>query len=404
MVQLVLLAATSLRAASACLEIFKPWLGLERVPVANTGENWLLRIGLYEVLRPKEQAEDWAWLMDLSIQIGPHKVLVIIGVRLSVWREARRPLEFRDLSIIAIKPLLTSVGTAICEVCQAAAAVHGVPRMIGCDGGGDLNKGIALFQEKHPQTARVGDLAHKAALFVKHEVGRDSRWDRFLGQLGRSTQHVKHTVMACLVAPAPRLKARYMNLYEQVGWGLRLLRLLDTPGRLERAGLDRSQVEAKFGWVRDYRQALAEWEEVIAAVRTSLEFVRVEGYFPQAAAQLRALLGTPKTPQASRVTRDLIDYVAEQSKSARGDERFVGSTEVLESLFGKLKRLEGQQNQNGFTKLLLGIGASVASLSKDYLDAAFAAIKTKDIAAWCQQHLGPSLQAQRQRALGTKLG
>ena len=156
--------------------------------------------------------------------------------------------------------------------------------------------------------------------------------------------------------------------------------------------------------MRDYREALAEWEEVIAAVRTSLEFVRVEGYFPQAAAQLRALLGTPQTPQASRVTCDLIDYVAEQSKPAQGDERFIGSTEVLESLFGKLKRLEGQQNQNGFTKLLLGIGASVASLSKDYLDAAFAAIKTKDIAAWCQQHLGTSLQAQRQRALGTKLG
>ena len=115
-----------------------------------------------------------------------------------------------------------------------------------------------------------------------------------------------------------------------------------------------------------------------------------------------------EAPPAARVASDLIDYVAEQSHSARGDERLIGSTEVVESLFGKLKRLEGQQNQNGFTKLLLGMSASVATLSKEYLEAAFSAIKTKDIAAWCETHLGISLQAQRQRALpyavGTKGG
>lgn len=407
-VQLVLEAATSLRGASACLEIVKPWLGLERVPVPNTGENWLLRIGLYELTRPKEQADDWAWLADHSIQIGPHKVLVIVGVRLSVWRAAHRPLELDDLSMIAIKPMLTSAGESVCQELKAAAALHGAPRMIGCDGGTDLNKGITLFQKEHPQTARVGDIAHKAALLVKREVGGDSRWDRFLSQLGRTTQHVNHLSLACLVAPAPRLKSRYMNLYEQVGWGLRLLRFLDTPERLERAKLDRSQVEEKFGWVRDYRQALAEWDEVMRVVGTTLQFVRGEGYFQQAASQLRERLGTVEAPPAARVASDLIDYVAEQSHSARGDERLIGSTEVVESLFGKLKRLEGQQNKNGFTKLLLGMSASVATLSKEYLHAAFSAIKTKDIAAWCEKHLGISLQAQRQRALsytaGTKAG
>jgi hypothetical protein len=400
MLQLVLQAPTSLRAASMCLEIFKPWLGLEHVPVPNTGENWLLRVGLYELRRPKEHADDWAWLIDCSIQIGPHKVLLIAGVRLSHWIQARRPLELSDLSILAIQPMLTTVGEAIRDECQAVAALCGAPRMIACDGGGDLNRGITLFQEDHPQTARVGDIAHKAALLVKHHLGSDSRWDGFLHQLGRSTQHAKHTPVACLVAPPPRLKARYMNLYEQVGWGLRLLRFLDSPQRLQRARLDPSQVEAKFGWVRDYRPALGEWDEVIGVVGTTLEYIRVEGYSQQAAPQLRARLGAVETPQARQVANDLVDYVAEQSRSVAGNERLIGSTEVVESLFGKLKRLEGQQNKNGFTKLLLGAAASVATLSKERLHAAFNAIKTKDIAEWCEQHLGISLQAQRQRALG----
>jgi hypothetical protein len=96
----VLQAATSLRGASACLEVVKERLGLTHVPVPNTGETWLLKVGLYELTRPQEQADDWAWLADHSVQIGPSKCLVIVGVRLSVWQQQRRPLEHQDLHFL----------------------------------------------------------------------------------------------------------------------------------------------------------------------------------------------------------------------------------------------------------------------------------------------------------------
>ena len=54
----------------------------------------------------------------------------------------------------------------------------------------------------------------------------------------------------------------------------------------------------------------------------------------------------------------LVAFVAEQSQAARSDERLLGSTECLESLIGKGKRLEGQQCRNGFTKMILGMAAS----------------------------------------------
>ena len=62
-VRFVLQAATSLRAASRVLEVLQGWLpGVEHAPAANTGQWWLLRLGLYELQRPKEQAADWVWL------------------------------------------------------------------------------------------------------------------------------------------------------------------------------------------------------------------------------------------------------------------------------------------------------------------------------------------------------
>ncbi len=85
--ELVLKAATSQRAAAAVLEIVSPYLPwMKRGPSANSGRMWLMRLGLYELLRPKEVADDWVWIMDHTVQLGPGKCLVIVGVRLSAWR------------------------------------------------------------------------------------------------------------------------------------------------------------------------------------------------------------------------------------------------------------------------------------------------------------------------------
>ena len=81
---LVLKAATSQRAAAGVLQLVAPYIpGLPRVPCANSGRLWLMRLGLYELLRKKETAKDWVWIMDHTVQLGPHKCLVIVGVRLS---------------------------------------------------------------------------------------------------------------------------------------------------------------------------------------------------------------------------------------------------------------------------------------------------------------------------------
>jgi hypothetical protein len=402
--QFVLRAATSFRGASGCLDVVKQRLGLKHVPAPNTGENWLLRLGLFELTRPKERADDWAWLADHSLQIGPHKCLVIVGVRMSAWEQQRRPLQHQDLSILKLKLLLTCDGLTAAQEFEDTAAVHGEPREIVIDGGADLTKGAALFQERHARTARVGDIAHKAALIVKRELEGDSRWQHFLSKLGRSSQRAARTSLACLRAPAPRLQARYMNAYEQVHWGMRMQKCLESPHRLDELHLNAGAFEEKYGWLREYREALEQWDEMMHAVGTTLEYIRVEGYHLHAASQLRMRLGEMQGLPAARTSAALIEFVADQSKSAHSDERLIGSTEVLESLFGKLKRLEGQQNQGGFTKLVLGLAASVATLTHDYLRQALESITTKQVRQWCDQHLGTSLQAHRQRALGTKPG
>lgn len=91
-------------------------------------------------------------------------------------------------------------------------------------------------------------------------------------------------------------------------------------------------------------------------------------------------------------------FVEEQSLPARSRERLVGSTECLESLIGRGKKLEGQQSRSGFTKMILGMAASVVKPTYQVIQAALEAVKTKDLQAWAMENLGLTVQAKRRQA------
>ena len=409
--ELVIQAAVSLRGSRAVLAVVQGLLPqIERLPSANGGQMWLLRIGLYEVVRVKEKADDWVWLADHTVQIGTLKCLLIVGCRLAVWQAQARPLEHGDLQVLALEPVATSPGDVVERQLEVLAKQVGVPRQILSDHGSDLKSGIEAFCHQHPETAGSYDIAHKIALVLKRELAGDERWFGYLQALGQTKLRLLQTPLAYLVPPSPKSKARYMNLEQLVAWGQKALTFLEEPPAVGGVPVPAQDLQEKLGWLREYRTALGEWQEVMGVVAKTLTYVRHAGYHRKAKKELaKQLLGVSHTALSRRVATALVAFVAEQSAQARPGERLLGSTECLESLIGKGKRLEGQQSKSGFTKMLLGMAAAVVKPTKEYLSAAFATVKVKDVAAWCQAKLGTSLQAQRCQAfaacpVGTKPG
>ena len=159
-------------------------------------------------------------------------------------------------------------------------------------------------------------------------------------------------------------------------------------------------MEEKFGWIRDFREALVDWSDVDRVINTVLEYARIEGYHAQAAAELRQQLAmVAHTAAGQRVANALIDVVEQQSRDVKPGESLPASSEVLESLIGKGKRLHGQHSRGGFTKMILGMAASVATLTCERVREALETIHTLDLVEWCDEHLGSSLTAQRRQAL-----
>lgn len=403
----VLDAATSLRAAGRVLEVLEGWLpGVERAPAANTGQWWLLRLGLYELQRSKEIASDWVWLVDHTVQLGEVKCLLIVAVRLSAWElQGRGALEHGDLTVLALEPMRESTGSQVQTHLERATNQTGIPRAILSDAGRDIKKALAGFREQHPAVAELSDIKHKLALLVKAELEADARWSAFVSAVGQTKSQTQQTNLAHLMPPRLKEKARYMNLGELVNWGRRVLRYVDDSLESQESDVELNRLETKLGWLREYRAALEQWSGMLAVVDRTLEVIRQDGYYREAASVLRERLSSlPQDEMSRRVADRAVAFVAEQSSAAMGEEHLPGSTECLESLIGKGKRLEGQQSRSGFTKMVLGMAASVAEPTVEYIRTALEEVKTHDVTAWCKEKLGVSVQAQRRQVLPPLLG
>ncbi len=398
---LVLEAATSQRAAAAVLRTVARYVpGLESVPCANSGRLWLMRLGLFELLREKEPADDWVWLMDHTVQLGPWKCLVIVGVRLSAWREKAAPLEHQDLTLMHLMPMEQSTGEAVAEQLRQTVEKTGiVPACVLSDEGAELKSGMALLRERLPALRDVPhryDIKHKVATFLKKELHQDPTWQSFVTRTNRTKLRLTLTPLAFLVPPGLKNKARYMNLDTLVGWGRRALAYLDDPRDFPGQEVDRKKLEQKLGWLQEYRRPLADWAELLEVAERAVTRIRREGYHADTAAELEAeLLPLARTPASRRLKSRLVTFLAEQAQDLPEGQRLLGTTEVLESLLGKYKRIQGTHSKGGMTGSLLNIGAAVLEKTTDTVQAAMAAVPVAAVGQWVYEKLGLTIAAQQ---------
>ena len=410
--QLVLRAAIGFRGAAEALDVVSPLFPSdEPAPSPNGGQMWLLRLGLHELSRPKEKADDWAWIIDHTIQTGPAKCFVVVGVRLSAW-EAKRAdenrsaaLEHEDLSAWMVEPVEKSDGPTVeRQLLELSRQTGVIPRQLLSDGGGDVQSGIKRFCAAHPQTAGRKDTAHAAANLVKHELNDDANWAAFLQDASHAKAKMRQTQLAFLLPPELKAKARWMNLDALLKWSRKAMGFVASPRPVPGVSLEADTLEEQMGWIRGYQGPLSAWSDMLEVTATTLKYIREHGYHPAATRELQAELARftkGKETPASRVAASLLTFVGEQSIELSPGQRLLGSSEVLESLIGKAKQLEGQQSKSGFTKMILGTAASVGKLTQQKVHAALSAVKVRDVAAWIQEHIGISVQGQRMHAFVT---
>jgi hypothetical protein len=372
---------------------------------ATTLRCWLMRLGLWALRRPLPRADDWAYLIDHTVQIGTTKCFAVVGLRLSEWPD--RCLGHGDLRLIELAAMEPSTAAAVQRALQRAAGRTGPPRLIVSDQGGDVLGGIDRYRRDHPGTAATCDAAHVGASRLRRALEADGRWAAFVARLGETKAKLQQTPLACCIGPRLRPKARFMNLAAPLRWARWCLRLLDGSLPSDRPlterqravleGIDGAELEARLGWLREYRQAVAEWSQWHEVIQAVVRQVRRHGIDRDTVAELHRVLDAMELGASGRaVAEAMLGFVADQAWVARlGGERLIGSTEVLESIFGSFKGLQGQQSESGVTGLMLVLGALISPWTPEEIERGLEATPWKAVEGWVEDQIGLTVQSRR---------
>ena len=212
-------------------------------------------------MRPLEQANDWAYLIDHTVQIGTVTFFAVVGVRLSQLPYPRCCLQREDLVLIALTPATVQCH-AVKQALEEAEFRTGVPRLIVSDEAGCAGR-HQQYCGDHPHTSSTCDMAHKGANLLRKLLEGNARWPDFVARLGQTKGKLHKQRLACCVGPSLRPKSRFMNLDARCGgrggacsadqpWptsaGLRIVN-----GRCSRKSTASNGGQA--GWPWDYREA-----------------------------------------------------------------------------------------------------------------------------------------------------
>ncbi|KAA1257620.1 hypothetical protein LF1_50680 [Rubripirellula obstinata] len=405
-IRLVTVGALSLRAASRALSIADQSKGLTGLdtPCQTTIQNHLLRIGLYLIERGDQVRSDWIWLMDHFVNAGSQKCLVVLGISLAHFQKLNRPLAYSDLTVIAIIPVDQSNGEIVRDQLQQTSDQFGVPLATLSDRGSDLKKGCELFQVQHPEVISLYDIVHLVSRIIKSIFEADPRWEAYPKACCTCANFLRQSVLAHLKPPTPKTKARYMNYDREVRWAARALWLLDRTvcGKLsdrQKARLPRDMMLKRLGWLRSYRSSISTWLEVILVGQAICQIVRREGYHRNTAASVLELLTKTHNPSCRNLIQQSAEQIEATCQALPEAQSFPGSTEVLESVIGKGKRLL-HHNNTSLTRQVLAIATTTATITIDLVQTALSTCRMKHLRAWVADSLTPGIHVAREEDLG----
>jgi hypothetical protein len=369
------------------------------LPYHQTVRSWLLRCGLFLLRRPVPPRDDWVWILDHTIRIGQKKCLLILGASLDHLQDHPGALEHHQVVVLDLCVTAHCAGVDIENRLESLAQRVSVPRQIVSDHGADVNKGVRLFQADYPAVIDTYDVTHKLACLVKTELEADPRWAEFLRSCTSSLFQLQQSRGAFLTPPGPRSLERYMNVDRHTEWACRMLALLDMPEKAlvaELLALDEEEanswLEEKLGWLHGFRQEVARYQRLIEAVKQTEQEVKDHGLGRQTVARLWRQL-----PAEVRRDGSLGDFLsglrgylkAEGSKVPVG-QSWLGSSDVIESLFGKYKWFGEKAPDAEIGANVLALPLFTVDLTAELVHEALLSVSVQDVRSWVDECIGPS--------------
>jgi len=376
----------------------------EKVPSYSVIRQWLGKIGLYELKREKEKRDDWIWIIDLTIELGTEKCLLILGITGEVVQEKLKKsngcLVQKEVEVLGIEIMKSTKGEKVKLVLEKIGEKVGIPQQIISDKGSDLYKGIKLYQEEHQKINHSHDITHQMALLLKKELEAGEEYEAFAKKCCQTRQKIQQTEIGYLMPPQQRSKSRYFNLDELLKWGINIIKYLDNrEEKVEKKEENDKKLLSKLEWVKKYRESLRIWKEMIFLTRNIEAKIKKEGLSKELVKEFEENHKIKlETEKAQRFREKLQQVLTQEISMIEEDEIIIFSSDIIESLFGKYKVFSQKSPLKEIRRMILIIPLATLEITKDLIKQALSNIKNSDITDWERENFGQSQLSKRKIA------
>jgi hypothetical protein len=402
--QLLIKCGTSFRGIEKTLELFNiNNLELEKTPSFSCIRKWLGRIGLYELNREKEYRSDWIFMIDLTLELGKQKALVVLGVSqenlVSEIIPSERGLSHADVELLGLYILDSTRGEVIKQKLDEITLRVGRPIQIVADHGNDLARGIKLYQQEYEDLIYTHDVTHAMALILKYELNSDDRYQSFIQKCNMCRQQLQQTELSFLSPPTQRSQCRYFNIERLTDWGLNLLNCnIETVAKLVKnsePSVINNKLIDKLGWLIDYQPELIRWHQMTMLTRTLETQLKKLGINQQSLTCFKEKEFDIPQGELLNFQQHIDDYIIAQSCHVKNEKTFLATSDVIESLFGKYKQFSARCPFKEMGQMLLTICLSTMNLTNSVIKTALEAISFADVEAWLAEVFGQSMLSKR---------
>ena len=165
-------------------------------------------------------------------------------------------------------------------------------------------------------------------------------------------------------------------------------------------------LEEKLGWLRGYTGEVRVWSYFQKVVKEAEEEIKRAGLSRTSWREIQRRLSGESRPTGKEreFRRQVLAFVQKEGAKVPLRQQYLGSSDVLESLFGKYKDLADQAPSREITANVLTIPLLVTPLTPELLRQALETVREQDVEQWLEEHLGPSPQRKKRVVLTTARG
>ena len=390
------------RTVKNVLKILSEYIDIP-TPARSTIGQWFSIVGLYIYNLPIKKADDWIWLIDLSIPVGIRKLCIILGVRKSDLQKGHYNVGHKDMTIIQMEALETvNAETILEQLNKAKDKVGSAPAHLGSDGGSDVNKAKSNFCKENPGTRPILDISHKCANIMKGRLQNNARWKAFTTFMTECKREIVQTNIGFLSPPKQRAKARFLGLSRSTKWALKLSY---AEGMADLTVEEFVKYDQHLGGIHEFEYDVVEWDEAFEILeeiqkkvkRNGLTRGTQNGAIKGTSRILRELIAnkTQMSEFARGAATEAIDFLAKEELQLKEGETILASTDILESYFGLWKYMAPEDALCGVTSIVLGLPVYSKRLTDDLIKDALESVDWNEPNEWATKNLGPSMFARR---------